>query len=234
MKNKFLSLILAFCLIVPCMYVFVACGKDKNVDTNIYVTEDNTLESAINQVDDGGKIVLNTDVMLDTAMVITKQFTLNLNDRTISLPNDTVGDGVFHVTEGGKLTIEGDGVINGVGQNDYNMAIWADGGEVVINGGTFTNSALIGTDDHYDLIYAGNGSIVTINDGVFDCKTPKWTLNLKDNTNSQIIVKGGSFKNYNPASSQTENPVANFVAEGYTSTQITISGEIWYKVNPNQ
>ena len=41
-------------------------------------------------------------------------------------------------------------------------------------------------------------------------------MNLQDNTHGNITVKGGTFIGYNPAESHTENPVANFVAEGYT------------------
>ena len=33
-------------------------------------------------------------------------------------------------------------------------------------------------------------------------------------------VKGGKFYKYNPAASASENPVANFVPEGYESVQV--------------
>ena len=46
------------------------------------------------------------------------------------------------VTEG-TLTLNGKGVINGVGNNDWNMALWAkDNGKIVINDGYFTNTGL--------------------------------------------------------------------------------------------
>ena len=183
------------------------------------------------------QVILMNAVECNTAIVVDREVELDLCGNSISIPNDKAGDGVFHVVSGGKLTINdsmGWGTINGVGKNDYNMALWADGGEIIINGGTYTNEEINGTDDHYDIIYAKNGGVVTIKGGTFACYTPKWTLNLKDNDGSQIIVKGGTFKNYDPSSSHTENPVANFVDPQYTVTvsEEDMNGDIWYAVVP--
>ncbi|MBQ7094597.1 MAG: S-layer homology domain-containing protein, partial [Clostridia bacterium] len=101
---------------------------------------------------------------------------------------------------------------------DYTMAIWADGGKVTINGGTYTNVGS-GEDTQYDLIYAKNGGYIEINGGEFISETPFWTLNKHDKTNGDIVVKGGKFYGYNPSVSNTENPTANFVAEGYEVKQ---------------
>lgn len=160
---------------------------------------------------------------------------MDLNGQTLTVTNDTVGDGVFHVTEGGALTIDGTGTINGVGNNDYNMAIWADGGDVVINGGTFTNEGATASSDptHMDLIYAKNGSTVTINGGTFKCQTPAWTLNCHDAGyqagTTKIIVKGGSFYQFDPSNCNSEGANTNFVADGY---QVVQNGD-WYTVVPN-
>ena len=190
------------------------CGFNRAAVAMIGNTYYTTLEEAAAV---GGNIVMLSDVDLATAVVVTKDVTLDLNGKTLSVTEDTAGDGVFHVTAG-TLTINGEGTVNGLGQNDYSMAIWADGGKVIINGGTFTNEGA-GSDDHYDLIYAKNGGIVEINGGTFICHTPKWTLNKHDSTGSTILVKGGTFKGYNPDASATENPVANFVAEGYFAAE---------------
>ena len=45
----------------------------------------------------------------------------------------------------------------------------------------------------------------------------RYLLNLKDNSNSSIVVSGGTFANYDPANSKGENPVANLVAVGCSS-----------------
>lgn len=168
-------------------------------------------------------VILEEDVVNETATTIASDIVVDLNGYTISIPEDTDGSGVYHVTAGGKLTITGNGVIDGVGKNDYNMAIWADGGDVTINGGTFTNKGATAEVDplHFDLIYAKNGSIVEINDGEFICETPQWTLNNNDSKPGQFIVKGGRFFQFDPSNTKTE-PVGannNFVAEGYKVVQ---------------
>lgn len=166
-----------------------------------------------------GVVNLVEDVDLPTAYVVNTELTVNLNGHSITVKNDTAGDGVFHVVENGKLTINGEGTINGVGCNNYNIAIWADGGNVIINGGTYTNVGA-GNDDHYDLIYTKHGGTVEIYGGTFICQTPNWTLNQKDHQNGPeiaggaITVYGGNFYQYNPSVSNSENPIANFVASG--------------------
>ena len=182
---------------------------------------------------EGGEVLAECDADFETAIVIEKDTTLNLNGKTLTISEDTVGDGVFRVMEGKTLTINGSGCINGVGKNDYNMAIWADGGNVIINGGEFTNVGATTENDptHFDLIYAKAGAKVEINGGFFRCATPKWTLNKHDGTDSTIIVKGGTFVDYDPSNSETENPVANFVAEGYkVLSETQDNGEVWYTV----
>ena len=191
-------------------------------------TSDN-IQEIINNLENGTEIVIGADIVLPAELEITKEIIINLNGKTISTTNATNGNGVFWVKEDGKLTINGEGTINGVCESEYDMAIWADGGEVVINGGTFTNVGA-GEEDQYDLIYTKNGGKVVINGGKFISETPKWTLNKNDSTESIIIVTGGEFVGYNPAASDTENPQANFVADGYTVTSEVIDGVTVYTV----
>jgi len=203
---------------------FVAEGYKVVVEDEIYtvveaedeiIVSGNSLQEAIDNAEDGAIINITKDMDLPTAVEVTKEITLELNGHALTVANDTEGNGVFHVLTGGKLTINGEGTVNGLGNNIYSIAIWADGGEVIINGGTYTNVGA-GDDDHYDLIYAKNGGIVTINGGTFEAHTPQWTLNLKDSDGSLITVRGGTFKNYNPAAVYTEpTQPLNFVAEGY-------------------
>ena len=174
-----------------------------------------SFEEAYAVVPDGGTLQILADVELVDSLVIDKKITLDLNKYTVSAPNGKAGDGVFHVIAGGELTITGNGTINGVCANKdgYHMAIWADGGSVVINGGTFTNVGENLTDDQYDLIYAKNGGSVVINGGTFIAQTPKWTLNIHGTNTGTIVVNGGKFYAYNPSASESESPVANFVAD---------------------
>lgn len=237
MKNKILSFVLALCLIIPCALVFVACGdKEKEpVDTAIYVGTAAELTTAITNATATDVIKLNANIDLETAIAIDNIVTINLNGKTLTTATDVAGDGVFMVVENGKLTIEGNGIVNGVGDNPWNIGIFANGGEVIINGGTFTN---VGAEDngpdadHFDLIYAKNGGKVTINGGVFECETPAWTLNLHDGTRaeSSIVVRGGSFKGFNPADNLAEGEGTNFVEDGYEVQSAEVNDATWYTV----
>jgi hypothetical protein len=156
---------------------------------------------------------------LNTPQTDTIKDMVIVNNSTITAKEDTVGDGVFTVVDG-TLTLEGKGTINGVGKNDYSMAIWAkENGKVVINDGYFTNEGATANVDpaHFDLIYASGNAKVEINGGEFKCQTPQWTLNIKDKDRqtASIVVKGGKFHGFNPADCLTEGEGTNFVAEGY-------------------
>lgn len=189
----------------------------------IDISENNTLIANNQEINPIEVQKLSENIVNETCTVINDAVAIDLNSCTISIPEDTDGSGVFKVEKGGKLTIAGDGIVNGVGKNDYNMAIWANGGDVCIQNGTFTNKGAVATVDptHFDLIYAKNGSVVEINGGEFICETPQWTLNNNDKNPGQFIVKGGRFFKYNPANSQTEpeGAVNNFVADGYKVIQ---------------
>ena len=164
-------------------------------------------------------IEVNENIVYETAEIITSAVSINVaKDVVISIPEDTVGDGVYHVKTGGSLVINGEGTINGVGKNDYNMAIWADGGNVTINGGIITNVGATASVDssHFDLVYAKSGSVVTINGGYFECETPKWTLNLNDKDPGKIVVRGGTFYDFDPSRAETEpGGLYNYVDDGY-------------------
>ena len=180
-----------------------------------------------NQLSNGSDyIVLSNDIVGEESIVIENDVIVELeNGAEIKLENDQVGDGVFNVIDGAELTLNGFGVVNGVCGNDYNMAVWANGGKVVINGGTYTNVGATdadGTvDDQYDLIYCKDGEII-INGGYFHSETPKWTINCNDKLPGTVTIYGGSFVNFDPSNLECEPQSWNdahpngFVAEGYT------------------
>ena len=153
---------------------------------------------------------------------ITAPTYIDIDGCTLSCPEGTKGDGIFHVMNGGTLTISGNGKLDGVNKTGWCMAIWADGGKVTINGGTYTNVGATGGDDQYDLLYVKNGGVIEINGGYFESQTPRWTLNSNNQAPGTFVVKGGTFVGYNPAESYTDengtNPT-NFVADGYTVRQ---------------
>ena len=177
-----------------------------------------TLEDAIDWATDADTITILKDIATDVAFTVAKKVTIDLNGKTIATTQaDTEGNGVFWVKAGGELTLNGEGTVNGVGGNAYNIAIWADGGKVIINGGTYTNEGA--QDDgpdgaHFDLIYVKNGGAVEINGGTFKCQTPEWTLNSHDTKKGTIVVNGGLFYQFNPSDCATEGAGTNWCAEG--------------------
>ncbi len=138
---------------------------------------------------------------------------------------------------GGTLTIKGNEyctvTATGCEENGaiYAQAVRADKNAIItIEGGNFRNSiTTVPEGENFDLIYASNGGKIVITGGTFQSVTPAWTLNLKDNTNSSIVVKGGSFYKFDPSNGHTEpkpDDPHNFLADGY---KVVKNGE-WYKV----
>lgn len=162
---------------------------------------------------------------------------VNLNGKTITagvfsenkgaVEEGTTDSYTFWVKDGGELVIDGEGEV--VAQEaKYSMAVWAQGGTVVINSGKFSNGG-----DGCDLIYASAGGKVHIYGGEFHA-TPRLggesgtknaysALNIKDGDreNSEIVVYGGTFYGFNPANNVSEGPNTNFVADGYKSVEIS-------------
>ena len=191
-----------------------------------------TLQEAYDYAQDGETIVLCQNVQIDAPLHVSKNIVFDLNGKTISIDREGVEkqDYVFAVFEGGKLTINGEGNV-AAGEANTSVAVWAYGGDVVINGGYYTNAG-----EGCDLIYADKGSVVEINGGTFkaverkdgvDGTNEKYSaLNCKDNSGSSFVVKGGKYYKFDPANNASENPAVNFVAEGYESVK---EGD-WYIV----
>lgn len=168
----------------------------------------------------GGVIDLTNDIDLESQIEIRNEVILNLNGYTLKTTKDNVD--VIWVVGSGQLTINGGGVIDA----DSSYSVYVGGnGQLTINGGTYYSPV--------SSVYAQTNAKVIINDGTFKVEGEYgqiYTLNLRDkNTDTaSIIVNGGRFYKYDPSQSESENPIANFVADGYESIQ---DGD-WYVVNP--
>ena len=173
-----------------------------------------TLEALTEAIAAGGNIVISEDIDAPTAFAITKDTTI-VNNKVLSISEDVEGNGVFMVTDG-TLTLDGKGTINGLDKSGWSMAVWAtDNGKVIIKDGYFTNLGAHSEEDsdHYDLIYASKNGQVEILGGEFECETPQWTLNIKNESRetAKIVVKGGKFHGFDPSKAEE----GNFVADGY-------------------
>lgn len=201
-----------------------------NDDHNIVVAPVKTAAELKAAVTNGiTEITLGADIELNETLEFknnvrstdtTVNYTIDLNGKTLKYTGD---DRLVKVT-GVTLNINGNGTIE-VDSDNLDVATTAayigtayEGGKIVVNGGKhITNGCTL---------YHANGGTVEINGGEFDANETgyatagkygyKYTLNIQGD-NGAFVVRGGTFYNYNPAKSEGENPVANFVAEGYVS-----------------
>lgn len=206
----------------------------------VNTTEDvRVLEKAIS----GENAVLDKDVVITKApdtvassLSIKEPTTLNLN-AMIKTPKD-MGNNDYNFT---ALIVDADTTINA----DDNGGI-----DTGINGGygiNVRNGAKLTINGGY---YYGGGTAVqvqkgelTINGGIFACEpysNPTYgynfLLNCIDsaykNETAKIIVKGGIFKNFNPADNTAEGEHTNFVADGYTVVSMKDGEDTFYAVLP--
>lgn len=188
---------------------FVAL-KGGNMEASVESGDVNSLGNAL--LTGNKEITLTENVALDVEYTIPAgaDVTLNLNGKTLSTEETggrhkyvNVGKGAtltitsgtvdvrgIQVYDGAKLVI-GEGVtINNVDDNG-GAAIWVyEGGEVVIDGGTYTAlSGDCGTDVVYEPGVINNSGKVTINGGTFTAKSSCYAVN----NYGELIINGGTF-----------------------------------------
>ena len=208
--------------------------RAKNNNANTLILGDCTVNGNILKSDGtlnfAGNVTLNGNVNVtenkdDAAnrIIVTGATTLNLNGKIIT-PND-MGNNDTNFT---ALIVDADTTINaGVNggidtqtNGGYGINV-RNGATLTINGGTYYGGGTA--------VQVQKGTLV-INDGAFEVEpysNPtygyKFLINCidaayKDGT-AKIMVRGGSFVNYDPSDSASENPRGNFVDEGYSCTE---------------
>lgn len=220
--------------------------------TNELVNPVYTIDELITAISEGGELTLASPMEVENQLIVDKDTTLHLNGQSISNTKVINHDSIAIEVTSGELTIDGEGEVLSTAEvsEDYSMAVWAHGGKVIINGGTFKNQG-----DSTDLIYASAGGNVEINGGTFMSSGPSDitdnngtlnyynALNCKDadrkNGVSDIAVKGGKFFNFNPINNYSEGNSTSYVPEGYTVMVDGIEdleawnpemGDKWYEV----
>ena len=179
------------------------------------------LRKAIEKADAGSTVTLENNVELTNQLTITKSLTLNLNGKTISNTTDiwNGAEGIktwslISVQEGVVVTVKGNGRLQAKSGDCYAIDV-RDGATVNLEDGTYVGNI--------SAVYAINNATANIKGGTYSIQQKseyddyRYLLNLKDNSQSSIVVTGGTFANYDPANSNGENPIANLVASGYSS-----------------
>lgn len=200
-------------------------------------TPDHTLSQLVLASQIGGSVVLDADVEIPKSddssdgpqnyltVAPGKQMVLDLNGHTIAggikvagelvvkgngsvLPVSGTATHCIVALPGGKVTIEGGTYIAGTDINDVtNTGIYSQGGDIFIKGGHFS-----ATKDY-------NG---------------KWyVLNLKNKSNGDIKVSGGTFDYQDPAKGD-DYKGGTFVAPGCSSIGEEVDGKMVYTVAKEQ
>lgn len=141
-----------------------------------------------------------------TALIVDADTTINADDNG-GIDTGINGGYGINVRNGAKLTING-GYYYGGG-----TAVQVQKGELTINGGIFAV-------EPYDNPRYGYNFLLNCIDTAYKNETAK------------IIVKGGIFKNFNPADNTAEGEHTNFVADGYTVVSMKDGEDTFYAVLP--
>ena len=198
------------------------------------VTVINVAEKAFRDAIDAasGTVYLESDVDLESSIVITKDVEIDLNGHTITCETSDV----FVVTDG-TLTITGGTVWSSVNNTGSSSAIWVNGAnaKAIINGGTYKVGGDINSDDkRNDCIYVGSeGGTIEIYNGEFqytgdvasgDEGTNKdgnrFLVNQKNSHTQQLItIYGGIFHSFDPSNAKTDDGwmtggVGSYIADG--------------------
>lgn len=236
----------------------VAILARQNVNGAQYPTVVSDEEGLTDALAAGGNVLLSQDIVTSPALesivadslnpniYITKDTELNMNGKELSFSEELQGADLgkaavafFAVTDG-TLTIDGDGVFNAEAGFNTGYCINVNGGNVVINGGTFYGAM--------SAVQVQKGTAY-INGGFFDLaptikayNTPenayeRYLINCVDasykNGTAVIEIRGGTFVNYDPSNNAAEGEGTNFVADGYTViSEKQANGDIWYTVVP--
>ena len=175
----------------------------------------------------------NTD-SVEARTIISAPTTLNL-DKKIKSP-DNMGNNNTNFT---ALIVDANTTINAgtnggidTGNNGAYAINVRKGATLTINSGSYYGGGTA--------VQVQEGTLV-VNGGFFAAEpysNPvygyKFLLNCVDaaykNGTAKIIVKGGTFVNFDPSDSASENPHGNFVADGYKVVTETHGSVTWYKV----
>ena len=190
----------------------------------------------------GGKLTVSEEIETNNSgdnaadrVIISKPTTLNLNAKIV-FP-DNMGN---NNTNFCALIVDADTTIN-AGENGgidtgtnggYGINV-RNGATLTINGGSYYGGGTT--------VQVQKGTLI-INGGHFACEpysNPvygyKYLINCIDaaykDGSAKIIIKGGTFVNFDPSDSASENPHGNFVADGYKVVSATqTNGDVWYTV----
>ena len=205
--------------------LITANGTDAGIIT---VCTEDVLNAALD-------VAANKTVKIGASLKESQYIVLSVGETVLDLNGYEMtvdGAGIFELTDSAKLTVTGNGsMIQTMDSTEgYLFCLW-DSSELTIENGTFVCGITA--------VQIGDSAKASIKDGTFsalaDWEGVWWILNKKDNSPSVFSVSGGTFVNFDPSVSRTENPDENFLADGYTVTSTSDGqGNTLYTVVPEQ
>ena len=162
----------------------------------------------------GGEFVLTEDMTITEPTNLRGDAVIFLNGHTLNYvasKDDAKHTIMTRVENGSSLTFYGEGAVKATGY----IASANEGGKIYVKGGNYTSEGCT--------LFQANGGEVYISGGEFKAAEYdgdyRYTLNHVDSKKNvgKIEVSGGKFFKYDPAKSESENPMMNFVKEGFGS-----------------
>lgn len=192
-----------------------------------------TLEAAIEAAQDKDTLTLLSNVSLrDHIIIRDKQITIDTAGYDVVYTADASHkEAVIDLNDNADVVITGNGTFtfddDYLDHNDIGYIFrLQDSAKLTIENGTYYAGLTC--------VQAGDNAVAMIEGGTFRASSAwngvYWLLNLIDNSEAKIIVTDGIFENYDPSHSKTENPEANFCAEGYVTTSEENDGSTFYTV----
>ena len=176
-----------------------------------FTDPDHGVSALLVAAENGGTVTLTEDLTFDNDITVAegKTLTLNLNGNDIVFDSEDLYTGFY---------VDGDMVINGTGSISYKnggILIVNETGSLVINDGVFSSD--VNCIQNYGgsvVINGGHFSVSQMVDGYW------YLLNQLDSNPGTIVVKGGTFVNYDPATGDPGRG-GSFVADGYYSKLVS-------------
>lgn len=200
-------------------------GNNKKI-TCYFATADETLVTNLDELNNALK--KSNNIVLTNSISLTEgSWSLTVNEgQEVKL----LSAGIFDLYNNAQLTVVNNGKIFNTYDSELGLLFRTGGNsQLTLKGNGEYVAGLTAAQ-------AGDNSVITVNGGTFSAfatwNDAYWILNLIDNSPATISVTAGTFVNFDPSNSKTENPVANFVAEGYTATETTEGDNTIYTVVP--
>ncbi len=219
----------------PTQYTYENDSFGNTYDENAMVTAAD-YDALAKAVKSGGLIKLGTDVDARAPLTFGGDAHLDLAGKTLNNTSDIWAGNdwsLISAQNGVDVVIDGNGTVKAK-ENDCYAVDVQDGSAVTIKNGTFVGNI------HAVYVYEGTaiieGGTYSVQQKYPDAsKADEFVLNCYDssykNGTAKIVVKGGTFINFNPSDCQAEGAHTNFVADGYSVvSERKANGDVWYTV----